>query len=63
MVGSVEGRGYLPRTIQHPARLVPLAFIVTILFGTGLLMLPISRAEPAGLRLSRPCLPPRQPYA
>jgi trk system potassium uptake protein TrkH len=48
MVGSVEGRGYLPRTIQHPARLVPLAFIVTILFGTGLLMLPISRADPGG---------------
>ena len=38
----------MPRTIQHPARLVPLAFIVTILFGTGLLMLPISRADPGG---------------
>ena len=38
----------LPRTIQHPARLVPLAFLVAILVGTGLLMLPISRAGEGG---------------
>lgn len=38
----------MPRTIQHPARLVPLAFLVAILVGTSLLMLPISRAVPGG---------------
>ena len=41
----------LPRTIQHPARLVPLAFLVVILVGTSLLMLPISRAGPGGAPL------------
>ena len=38
-------------TIQHPARLVPLGFLLTILIGTGLLMLPISRAGPGGAPL------------
>ncbi|CAI07665.1 Cation transporter [Aromatoleum aromaticum EbN1] len=33
------------REIQHPARVVPLAFLITILIGTGLLMLPISRPD------------------
>jgi trk system potassium uptake protein TrkH len=41
----------LPRTIQHPARLVPLAFLVVVLVGTSLLMLPISRAGPGGAPL------------
>jgi trk system potassium uptake protein len=31
------------RSLQHPARLVPLAFIVTICIGTFLLMLPVAR--------------------
>ena len=34
------------RTLQHPARLVPLAFLAATLVGTGLLMLPVSRAGP-----------------
>lgn len=34
-------------SIQHPARLVPLAFYLTILVGTALLMLPIARAGSA----------------
>jgi potassium uptake TrkH family protein len=34
------------RTLQHPARLVPLAFLAAIMVGTGLLMLPVSRAGP-----------------
>lgn len=34
--------------IQHPARLVPLAFLVVILVGTALLMLPFSRSGPEG---------------
>lgn len=34
----------LRRGIQHPARLIPLAFLGTILLGTALLMLPLSRA-------------------
>lgn len=33
--------------IQHPARLVPLAFLVMIMMGTGLLMLPVARAGDA----------------
>ena len=41
----------MPRTIQHPARLVPLAFLLAILVGTSLLMLPISRAGPGGAPL------------
>jgi trk system potassium uptake protein len=32
------------RTLQHPARIVPLAFLVVIAMGTVLLMLPVSRA-------------------
>ncbi len=34
----------LPRTLQHPARLVPLTFLLAIALGTGLLMLPAARA-------------------
>ena len=31
--------------VQHTARVVPFAFLVTILIGSGLLMLPIARAD------------------
>ncbi|WP_205602434.1 TrkH family potassium uptake protein [Chelativorans alearense] len=34
--------------IQRPARLVPLAFLIAILVGTALLMLPVSRSGPEG---------------
>jgi trk system potassium uptake protein len=34
----------LPRTLQHPARLVPLTFLLAIMVGTALLMLPAARA-------------------
>jgi potassium uptake TrkH family protein len=34
------------RAVQHPARLVPLAFIIGIAIGTVLLMLPASKAGP-----------------
>jgi trk system potassium uptake protein TrkH len=34
----------VPPTLQHPARLVPLAFLLAIGAGTGLLMLPAARA-------------------
>jgi trk system potassium uptake protein len=34
----------LPRTLQHPARLVPLTFLLAIVVGTVLLMLPAARA-------------------
>ncbi|WP_313552079.1 potassium transporter TrkG [Pseudomonas sp.] len=37
----------LRNTIKHPARLVPLAFLITILIGTSLLMLPMARAGEA----------------
>jgi trk system potassium uptake protein TrkH len=33
-------------SLQHPTRLVPLAFLVAIALGTLLLMLPIARADP-----------------
>ncbi|MCK6409223.1 MAG: hypothetical protein L6Q70_08525 [Thauera sp.] len=33
------------REVQHPARVVPLAFLITILIGTALLMLPMARAD------------------
>lgn len=36
------------REVQHPARVVPLAFLITILIGTGLLMLPIAHADATG---------------
>lgn len=36
------------REVQHPARAVPLAFLIAILVGTGLLMLPISSADAVG---------------
>lgn len=36
----------MQKTIQHPARLVPLGFLVAIFIGTALLMLPISRPGP-----------------
>ncbi|MDJ0390103.1 potassium transporter TrkG [Roseomonas sp. E05] len=38
----------MPRTLQHPARLVPLAFLLAILAGTALLMLPAARAGGGG---------------
>ncbi len=38
----------LPVALQHPARLVPLAFVVLILFGTLLLMLPPARTGGEG---------------
>jgi trk system potassium uptake protein TrkH len=41
----------LPRPIQNPARLVPVAFLVAILVGTALLMLPISRSDPGAAPL------------
>ena len=34
----------MPTALQHPSRLVPLAFLLTIVIGTLLLMLPLSRA-------------------
>jgi trk system potassium uptake protein TrkH len=34
------------RTLRHPARIVPFAFLCAIAVGTTLLMLPVSRAEP-----------------
>jgi len=37
-----------PRGIRHPARLVPIAFLVAIAIGTALLMLPMARAGPGG---------------
>jgi potassium uptake TrkH family protein len=33
------------RTLRHPARIVPIAFLVAIGVGTGLLMLPVARAD------------------
>ena len=39
------------RTLQHPARLVPLAFLAATLVGTVLLMLPVSRAGPGSAPL------------
>ena len=41
----------LGRTITHPTRLVPLAFLLAILVGTALLALPISRTGPGGAPL------------
>ncbi|MCA1449820.1 TrkH family potassium uptake protein [Ensifer sp. IC3342] len=41
----------MQRSMQHPARLVPLAFLIAIIAGTALLMLPISRTEPGGAPL------------
>lgn len=34
----------MPRSLKHPARLVPIAFLLVITLGTGLLMLPMARA-------------------
>jgi potassium uptake TrkH family protein len=36
------------RAVRHPARLVPLAFLAAIAVGTGLMMLPVSRAGEGG---------------
>jgi trk system potassium uptake protein len=41
----------LRHPIQHPARLVPLAFLIAIVVGTLLLLLPIARAGPGGASL------------
>jgi trk system potassium uptake protein len=38
----------MPRSLSHPVRLVPLAFLATITVGAVLLMLPISRADESG---------------
>ena len=38
-------------SLQHPARFVPLAFLVVIALGTGLLSLPIAKAGPGGADL------------
>lgn len=35
-------------SLQHPARLVPLAFLTVIAIGTALLLLPIAKAGPGG---------------
>ena len=42
MTMDVRGRSYW----QHPARLVPLAFLGAIAIGTALMMLPAARADP-----------------
>lgn len=39
------------RTLRHPARLLPLAFLLAILLGTALLMLPAARPGPEGASL------------
>lgn len=39
------------RTLQHPARIVPIAFLAAIAAGTALLMLPASRPGPGGAPL------------
>lgn len=36
------------RALQHPARLLPVAFLAAIAIGTILLLLPAARADPAG---------------
>lgn len=41
----------LPRVLQHPARIVPLAFLAAIAAGTVLLAMPISRPGPDGAPL------------
>jgi trk system potassium uptake protein len=38
----------LPRTLSHPARLLPAAFLAVILVGTALLMLPAATTGPGG---------------
>jgi trk system potassium uptake protein TrkH len=38
----------LRSSLQHPARLVPLAFLAAIAIGTALLLLPIARVGPGG---------------
>jgi len=38
----------VPKSLNHPARLVPIAFLIVIAVGTGLLMLPFARAGGAG---------------
>jgi Trk-type K+ transport system membrane component len=36
------------RALQHPARLLPIAFLLAIVISTGLLLLPAARADPTG---------------
>jgi trk system potassium uptake protein len=38
----------MPRSLSHPVRLVPVAFLATITVGAVLLMLPVSRADESG---------------
>jgi trk system potassium uptake protein TrkH len=43
------GQGFtVPRSLKHPARLVPIAFLIVIAVGTGLLMLPFARSGAGG---------------
>ncbi|MBC9176660.1 TrkH family potassium uptake protein [Pseudoroseomonas ludipueritiae] len=46
-----ENRNAAIRTFRHPARLLPLAFLLAILLGTALLMLPAARPGPEGASL------------
>lgn len=48
MRGGSDGRSRVARrALQHPARLLPIAFLVTIGASTCLLLLPAARADPA----------------
>jgi trk system potassium uptake protein len=38
----------VPKSLKHPARLVPIAFLIVVAVGTGLLMLPFARAGGGG---------------
>jgi trk system potassium uptake protein len=38
----------VPRSLRHPARIVPIAFAIAVTVGTLVLLLPISRSGPSG---------------
>lgn len=38
----------MPRALQHPARIVPIAFLIAVAAGTLVLLLPVSRHGPGG---------------
>jgi hypothetical protein len=40
-----------PRTLQHPARLVPEAFLLAVIVGTALSLLPVAHADEGGALL------------
>jgi trk system potassium uptake protein TrkH len=44
------GRRWLPR-FRHPAQVIAVAFVVTVIVGTGLLMLPVAREGPGSAPL------------